>query len=221
MSDDITKVIKWYSNERSYEYMPEGDKKGLNIWEKDVVLKYFSTHAHVLNFGCGMGREAFCLYDMGFRITAVDISKPIITEAQRLAVETKREIDFILTNGLDLPLENDCFEIIIIWSQTFGLLYGEGNKTHVLRECYRVLKKGGLISFSGHNKEFIEQNHSEYVSDGKKFFAYADTDCYWELFTINEMKSLAEKTGFEVMVCEAGIVRNANEYPIIHCECRK
>jgi ubiquinone/menaquinone biosynthesis C-methylase UbiE len=199
MSDDLTKVSKWYSSERSYEYMPEGHNKGFKIWENDVVLKYFSTNTHILNIGCGMGREAFYLYDMGFKITAVDISKQIITEARRIAFETKREIDFILTNGLDLPLENDCFEIIIIWSQTFGLLYGEGNKTHVLRDCYRVLKKGGFISFSGHNKEFIERNHPEYVLDGKKFFAYADTDCYWELFTINEMKGLAAKTGFEVI----------------------
>ena len=221
MNDDLEKVLKWYNSERSYEYMPVENNKGFKVWEKIVVSEYFPKNTYILDIGSGMGREAFSLYDMGFKVTAVDISKPIISEAQRLALESDRDIDFIQTNGLDLPFDKECFDIIVIWSQTFGLLYGEENQIYMLHECNRVLKKGGIISFSGHNKEFIQRNHPEYVQVGKKFFAYSDTDCYWELFTISELKGLAEKAKFQVMVCETGIVRNENEYPIIHCECRK
>ena len=221
MNDKLEIVSNWYSNERSYEYMPEGNKEGLKIWELEVVNKYFPVNSHVLDIGCGMGREAFCLYDLGFKVTAVDISKPIISEAKRLALESKREIEFTLINGLDLPFENDSFDIALIWSQTFGLLYEEQSKIHMLQECNRILKKGGIISFSGHNKEFIERNHSEYVEERKKFFAYADTDCYWEIFTIDELVKLAEKAGFELLECKSGFVRNDNEGPILHCVGRK
>jgi len=31
MNDKLEIVTNWYSNERSYEYMPEGNKAGLNI----------------------------------------------------------------------------------------------------------------------------------------------------------------------------------------------
>ena len=221
MDNDLKKVLTWYTSERSYEYMPEANKNGLKFWESTVISELFPMHAHILDIGCGMGREAFSLYDMGFKITATDISKPILMEAKRLALESKREIDFFLTNGLDLPFENEYFDIIIIWSQTFGLLYRNKNQAHMLQECYRVLKNGGIISFSGHNKEFIERNHSECVIDGKEFYAYADTDCYWELFTIPELKCLAENAGFHVLICDSGVVTNENENPILHCECRK
>jgi len=178
-------------------------------------------NAHILDIGCGMGREAFCLYDLGFKVRAVEISKPIISEAKRLALESKREIEFTLINGLDLPFENDSFDVVLIWSQTFGLLYEEQSKIHMLQECNRILKKGGIISFSGHNKEFIERNHSEYVEERKKFFAYAETDCYWEIFTVAELTKLAEKAGFELLECKSDSVHNDNKDPILHCECRK
>ncbi len=38
--------------------------------------------------------------------------------------------------------------------QTFGLMYGDEYKHSFLTECKRVLKDGGLISFSGHDYNF-------------------------------------------------------------------
>lgn len=138
MKDNLKIVSDWYATEKSYEYMPEAIKNGLKIWERSVISQYFPRHSHILDIGCGMGRETFALHDMGFKITAVDISEPIITKAKQLAIESKRKIEFILTNGLYLPFENDIFDIIILWSQTFGLFYGEENQTRILQECKRV-----------------------------------------------------------------------------------
>ncbi|GKX66351.1 hypothetical protein [Inconstantimicrobium mannanitabidum] len=66
----------------------------------------------------------------------------------------------------------------------------------------------------------MEANYSQYL-DGKKFFAYADTDCYWEAFTTNEMINLAQKTGFLVVECKRGMVYKEEDGPILHCICRK
>jgi ubiquinone/menaquinone biosynthesis C-methylase UbiE len=220
MNDNIKIVSDWYKTEKSYEYMPEATKSGLKIWEKNVISKYFSRDSRILDIGCGMGREAFALYDMGFTVTGVDISEPIITKAKQLAVESKRAIKFILSNGLNIPFENDIFDIVIVWSQTFGLFYGEENQIHILQECKRVLKKGGILSFSGHDREFQQTNYAQYLK-GNKFYAYAYTDCYWESFTIDEILERVKKAGFDSATCERGLNYKEEDGTILHCECRK
>ena len=221
MNNNIEIVAKLYTEERMLNELKESALSNrLKIWEKEVVSQ-LPERAWILNIGCGMGREAFFLYDMGFKITAIDISEKAIEGAKQIAIEKNRCVEFIKTDGIDLPFEDNTFDAIIIWNQTFGLFYGEENQLHILNECHRVLKKNGIISFSGHSLEFVQQNHPKYV-DGKKFYAIADTDCYWELFTINEIKLLAERAGFTVLDCKEGKIYNYAEYnPILHCECSK
>ncbi|MBZ9685867.1 class I SAM-dependent methyltransferase [Clostridium estertheticum] len=219
MSNNIEIVKKLYSEEPALKDMRDYTNKKLKIWENEVV-SHFSVKSWILDIGCGMGREAFCLYDRGFRITAIDISEKVIEPAKQFALESKRDIEFLLTDGLDLPFESNTFDVVIMWSQTFGLFYEEENKIHILKECSRVLKSNGILSFSGHDKEFLKAKYSQYL-DGKKFFPYADTDCYWKAFTTDEMIDLAQKTGFSVVECKRGIVYKEEDGPILHCVCRK
>lgn len=219
MKNNVEIVKNLYSDEQAIGDMRDYTKKNLKAWENEVA-SYFPIKSWILDIGCGMGREAFCLYDKGFKITAVDISEKVMEPAKQFALESKRNIEFLLTNGLDLPFESNTFDVVIIWSQTFGLFYGEENKIHILKECNRVLKSNGILSFSGHDKEFIEAKYSQYLDD-KKFFAYANTDCYWEVFTTSEMIHLAQRAGFTVMDCKRGMVYKEEDGPVLHCLCRK
>jgi len=190
----------------------------LKIWEKEVENNYFSKHTHILNIGCGMGREAFELYDMGYKITAIDISEPIVEKAIVLASQSKRDIKFYKTNGLDLPFSDNIFDVVIIWNQTFGLLYGKENQIHLLNECKRVFKLDGIFSFSAHEKQFEEQNYSQFV-EGKKFWAYKD--CYWELFSTNEISDLTQEVGLKILCCQQGQIYRPEDGIIIHCVSQK
>ncbi|HHX11281.1 MAG TPA: class I SAM-dependent methyltransferase [Clostridiales bacterium] len=219
MSNNIEIVKKLYSGEHAIKDMRGYTNNKLKNWENEVV-SHFPANAWILDIGCGMGREAFCLYDLGYRITAIDISEKVLEPAKRAALESNRDIEFMLTNGLNLPFESDTFDVVIMWSQTFGLFYEVENKLHILKECNRVLKNNGILSFSGHDKEFLEAKYSQYI-DGRKFFPYADTDCYWETFTSNEMIDLAQNTGYFVVECKRGIVYKEEDGPILHCICRK
>jgi ubiquinone/menaquinone biosynthesis C-methylase UbiE len=219
MNNNIEIVKGLYSEEHAIGDMRHYTKKKLKVWENEAV-SYFSINSWILDIGCGMGREAFCLYDKGYKITAIDISEKVIEPSKQFALDSRRDIEFLLTNGLDLPFEDNTFDVVIIWSQTFGLFYGEENKIHILKECNRVLKRNGILSFSGHDKEFLEEKYPQYL-DNKKFFAYADTDCYWEVFTTDEMIDLAQKTGFTVMECKRGMVYKEEDGPILYCVCKK
>lgn len=176
MNSNINVVKELYSSGNVIEDMKDYTKKRLKIWEKEA-LYYFPKGARILDIGCGMGREAFCLHNEGFKVIGIDISEEVIEPAKRFALKNNIGIEFLVTNGLDLSFEDNSFDVVIIWSQTFGLFYGEKNKLRILNECKRVLKNGGVLSFSGHDREFLEREYSRYLQ-GEKFFAYANTECY-------------------------------------------
>ena len=88
-----------------------------------------------------------------------------------------------------------------------------------MKECKRVLKKDGLLSFSGHDYEFQIEHYKTCLQD-KKFYAYADADVYWESFYIVLVKKFAVKDVFSVILCEKGVVYNPSDGTILHCVCK-
>jgi len=213
-------VVKWYSDDKNLAEMNEGLKNRLKQWEKGVAYDYFPQNASVLDVGCGTGREAFALHDMGYTITGVDISEKAIKQAKQFALASNRNIEFLHTNGTNLPFEDNTFDVIIIWAQTLGIMYGTKQQLSFLDECWRVLKRNGIISFSGHDYEYLEKNYS-HIIDGKKFFPFANTEIYWQMFTIEELSDLALKAGFTVLECERGGIYRPEDGVVLHCECRK
>lgn len=213
-------VIKFYSEDKNLVELNNATRNPLKMWEKEVTLNYFPQNARILDVGCGMGREAFNLYDMGFNVTAIDISEKAIKGAKKIACELNRNITFLLTNGMDLPFDDNFFDVVIIWNQTFGLIYSESNQVAFLKECKRVLRDNGIISFSGHEREYEEINYPQCLVD-KKFFPYKYEDIYWELFTMDELKELAQNSGLNILNCQRGKLYYEEEGTIIHCVCRK
>lgn len=213
-------VAEWYSDDKNLAEMKESLKIRLKKWEKEVASNYFPQNASILDVGSGMGREAFALHDIGFSITGIDISEKAIKEAKQIALISNRNVEFLHTNGIDLPFEDDTFDVVIIWAQTLGIIYGVKRQLSFLEECRRVLKGNGIISFSGHDRDYLEKNYS-HIIDGKKFFPVANSEIYWEMFTIDELSNLALKAGFTVLECNRGEIYRPEDGVVLHCECRK
>lgn len=191
----------------------------LKQWER-LVTGCFPSRARVLDVGCGMGREAFVLTDMGFRVTGIDISREVIRQVSALFAQRGYTIPFILYDGHALPFEAESFDAIVIWAQTFGLLHGDAYKQAFLSECKRVLAAGGLLSFSGHDRGYLLENYRDFVRD-RKFYPYADTELYWETFDESELGAFARNAGYTVALCERGDNYKPEDGPILHCLCRK
>jgi ubiquinone/menaquinone biosynthesis C-methylase UbiE len=220
MNESNNTIVKWYSEDKNLVELNNATRNPLKMWEREVAYNYFPQNAKILDVGCGMGREAFNLYDMGFNIAAIDISEKAIIGAKKLASKSNRDITFLLTNGMDLPFEDNSFDVVILWNQTLGLIYSESNQVAFLKECKRVLRDNGIISFSGHEREYEEINYPYCLVD-KKFFPYKNEEIYWEIFTMDELKVLAQKSGFNVLNCERGKIYREEEGTIIHCVCMK
>ncbi len=84
--------------------------KYLRIWAEKTNLQGNNRTALVV--GCGLGDDAKFLHDLGFRVTAFDISPTAIEWARKLHVET--DIKFFTADLFDPPKEwFQAFEFVL------------------------------------------------------------------------------------------------------------
>lgn len=172
---------------------------GLKTWEEEIVGELLSPPGKILDIGCGTGREAFALCDLGFDVTGIDLSEKLISLAASEGIKRGKKITFeICTTDLSYKYPDETFDYIVMWSQAFGNVYGQDNQIKLITECKRLLKSNGIFCFSGHSLNYVKHAHNEYTS-GNKFFAIADTDCYWELFTLDDFQYLCDRAGLGVL----------------------
>lgn len=212
-------VTEWYNDENNIAEMEQWEKGKLKAWEESE-LRYFPFGAKILDIGCGLAREAFALDRKGFAVTGIDSSAPVIRKAKQLALQYEYDIPFLWFDGKNLPFEDGSFRVIIIWSQTLGLMYGEDYKDNFLKECRRVLRDGGLLSFSGYDHEYMVKEYRDCVK-GRRYYPWENQPIYWETFLQDEMVLLAKEAGYTVIHCERGEVDQPKDDVVLHCLCRR
>jgi SAM-dependent methyltransferase len=212
-------VNEWYEDKNNVDEMVHWINGKLKKWEQDVT-HYFPKCARILDIGCGMGREAFALSDLGFTVTGIDISHEVIKQVTQLSLHQGRKIPFICYEGTNLPFENESFDVVIIWAQTFGLLYGNDHKHNFLKEILRVLKADGILSFSGHDYKY-EMEHYKNCMKGRNFYPYANTKMHWETFYLEELISFAENAGYTILLSGKGEIYKPEDGTVLHCLCKK
>ena len=211
-------VVRWYEDTEHVDEML-GWNPSLKEWEKNAA-GLFPAGAAILDIGCGLGREAFALSDMGFTVTGIDISREVIARVKQLAAARGYGIPFYAYDGRTLPFTDGSFDVVLVWAQTFGLLYGDEFKRDSLAEWKRVLKEGGLVSFSTHDYRYLKEHHPDCL-DGRKFYPYAGGEICWEAFEAPEIIRFAEQAGLDVVLCEKGKIYRPEDGNVLHCLCRK
>jgi SAM-dependent methyltransferase len=116
----------------------------------------------VLDIGCGIGRVAGPLAQLGYNVTGIDSSSEAITSALLSYPEVKF-IELDLTN-LDASPLADFDSCLVLW-HSFGYFSAEGN-TRVLRAIRRRLRIGGLAIFDLFNPEFAKLHVGKQKSRG-------------------------------------------------------
>ena len=184
-------------------------KRGLLEWEKTVVKEYMTPTGSVLDVGCGCGREAFELYDLGYTVTGVDMSAKQIEQAKKNALQYGKNVEFMVCDGVHYDFDDNAFDYVIIWQQVLGNVPARKNRIKLLKEAARVLKPGGKITVSAHNYEQcmpIVKEKGMLVKrgdeEGDVFLKEPyDNICYWHYFTKDELAQHFTDAGIVVLRC--------------------
>jgi len=103
--------------------------------------------SYVLDVCCGIGGPArYLAHTYGCRVTGIDLTESRIQSARRFTalVELDHLVDFRLGNALEMPFDDKTFDVVIgqeAWVHV-------PDKARLLRECTRVLKTGGMVTFT-------------------------------------------------------------------------
>ena len=80
-----------------------------------TVLKYVEQLKPdlILDYGCGEGVLSTLIAERGFKVIGIDISKPNISVAKRVAREKGLAINFLIGDGENLPFKSKAFDLVI------------------------------------------------------------------------------------------------------------
>ena len=103
-----------------------------------------SDQGAILDVGCSTGLYARALAREfpEAKMVAVDMSKPMLKQAEKRALKEGAGVEFVLADAISLPFQEGQFDALTMG----GTLNELGPDTEkVLQECSRVLKRDGLF----------------------------------------------------------------------------
>jgi SAM-dependent methyltransferase len=155
-------VVEWY----------EGFRPSLTEAEVDVFRRILGRgEGRCLDIGCGTGAAVSELLELGWAVTGVDISEPMLSRARARTDDA----EFVLAPAEALPFDEASFDAAVsIWTHTdvdeFGALLAEAAR--VLRPGAPLLYLGAHPCFVGPHSRFIAAEgvptlHSGYWQTGR------------------------------------------------------
>lgn len=126
---------------------------GLWVSEEQVFQRVFRREEHILDLGCGAGRIAFGLWDLGFRrITGADFVPEMVDCAVELAEMIGKPIEFIQADATALDFVESSFDGIIFGFNGLMQIPGRERRHLAFSEIWRVLRPGGFFVFTTHDR---------------------------------------------------------------------
>jgi ubiquinone/menaquinone biosynthesis C-methylase UbiE len=115
-----------------------------------VVERARITGDHeVLDVACGSGNATIPAAKTGARTTGLDITPELIDAGKANAKEAGVEIDWIEGDAMDLPFDDDSFDVV---TSVFGCMFAPDHRK-TAEELARVLKPGGRMAVAAWRPE--------------------------------------------------------------------
>ena len=169
----VNSTINYYNN-NAKEFC-EGTLQADMSLCRNMFLKYMVANGHILDAGCGSGRDSKAFQELGYAVSAFDASEEICrfaTEYLGQEVQCRRFEDVT---------EENCYDGI--WASASLLHVAKKNLPDVLARLKRALKAGGILYASFKYGETEKMRGERSFSD----------------FTEEQAKQLFFENGFEVL----------------------
>lgn len=130
----------------------------------DVFLKHVPEGGHILDLGCGSGRDAFRFKKMGYKVTAVDGGRKFCEFASNLL---QQPVECMLFQ--DMKYEN---EFDGIWAMASIHHLDKDELMTVIEKVYKALKVGGAFLFNARlgEREYDNKNGKHFCEFNQKTF---------------------------------------------------
>lgn len=150
----------------------------------------------VLDLGCGAARNAAPLAELGFRVTGIDLSEPMLRAAAVVAARSgaPERLDFVHCGMTPLPFEDNTFDAVIahgIWN----LATTDDRLRAAIGEAARVAKSGAPLFVFTFSRNTLPADVSPVAGERFIFTQFAgEPQCF---LTRDQLESELRNGGWE------------------------
>ena len=165
------------------------------------IQKYLKPGAKILEIGAATGRYSITLAQMGYDVTAVDLT-PKYIDIMKSKSQGMNNFRCMVADALDLSMfEDNSFDMVLNLGPMYHL-FNQKDKEKAVHETIRVTKKGGICMFAylpcasfmiGYG--LLHQGAAHLGKMMDKFGRFKDSpDEIFSCFYIEDFKKLFTKT---------------------------
>lgn len=220
-------VQQYFESEAVVEHYAEAAAR-IGLWrsEEKLLTHLFGTEDSILELGCGAGRIAFGLYELGYHnVMATDYAKAMVERARQMATILEYRIPMQVADATALKFEDASFDGAIFGFNGLMQIPRAAAREQALAEIYRVLKPGAWFVFTSHDREV--SRHQQFWSEERERWEQAEQNPeldefgdrteqtalgqhYMHVPTTEELEAMLARVGFRL---EAHALRSslANE----------
>src|SRR5439155_961832 len=130
----------------------------------EPFLKELAPNAHILDAGCGSGRDSKAFLDHGFIVTAIDASPQMAHAASTLTNQPCKVLSF---QEMDFREEFNG-----IWACASILHVPKAEMPDVMKRFVTGLKPGGIFYIS------LKEGEGERIAEDGRFFNYYSAESF-------------------------------------------
>jgi ubiquinone/menaquinone biosynthesis C-methylase UbiE len=227
-----------YNTREFGEWVFRGGLTGEEIYLFEKFLLPLGGGLGLLDVGTGNGRLLFELaerYCPDCRLCGIDMSEKLISAAKDVCRGKSSLMEFHQMDAADLAFGDDVFDVVLALQQIVSLIEAAESRESVMRECYRVLKKDGLLlsSFLHYEGRWFNVLASVLSLPGKvikgdfkylnfrylpwlklagkvniRYFIEKQPYTYW--YKVDEILGMMEKVGFKIVEVKTSLMIRRN-----------
>ncbi|MHA2263761.1 MAG: class I SAM-dependent methyltransferase [Candidatus Thorarchaeota archaeon] len=190
-------------------------------WWAAEKLAITRAKGRVLDIGCGAGRVALYLQEMGHEVVGIDVSPGALEVCKKRGVGN---VHLMSAESIDFP--DGTFDTVVMYGNNFGLLGEPFRVVHMLKQLHRITKPDGIALANTRNPLMTENPehlalHARNRAAGRLpglariRMKYEDHVGDWFdllMTTEEEMAELAKEAGWEL----SEIIRSKSEQPELY-----
>ena len=162
----------------NYQHLAEiydaimGDSEGVKRYS--AMLQNVLTGRKILDLACGTGDLTILLSQLGYDMTGLDLSEPMLEIAK--AKDKDGSISFICENMLTFEL-NDVFDSIVCANDSVNYCSSLEQLTKLFKGVNRHLPIGGVFVFDYHQISRLEEFRDPFDEEGR----VGDMGYHWHI----------------------------------------
>ena len=206
-------VVESYENYKEENRLSTNNARRIEfLTTVRIMEEQLPKQAKILDCAAGTGIYAFHLADQGHEVTATDITPRHVEIMKEMLKNKPYHMETAVLDARDLScFEDESFDAVLNMGPFYHLL-SEEDREQCLKECLRVLKKGGLLMTAYIPRFYVFQyvaiQDSKYLDSRLEqqltqtgVLHHDDEKCFWTdtyYSTAEEMEQLYQQHGLEI-----------------------